>query len=82
MLPTGVEICGDRWYSKITSGYVNAKQICIDQGYNGEITKYGGNRGKQCTLLFGDYWDDGDLTNLGMQVSWRCEFQDGMSYVA
>ena len=40
--------CGNRWFSKITSGTVNAQQICIDHGYEGRITEYGGNGGVQC----------------------------------
>ena len=38
------------WLSKTTPGRVNATQICIDQGYSGEILEYGNNGGKQCKI--------------------------------
>ena len=44
------ELCvTDGWYSKVRFTLaVNANQICIDQGYNGEILEYRGNSQVQC----------------------------------
>ena len=83
-LPAGVYDCGDTashfecspcvgasWYSKESYGRVNAVQICIDQGYSGEILTYGGNYGTVCR--YADGQEGGELTNYGQTVSWKCE---------
>ena len=76
----GVVECGDGWFSKITSGIrVNALQICIDHGYKGTITKYGGNSGIQCQHSTSG--GGGALTDFGYTVSWKCEFEEGKLYV-
>ena len=75
----GVVECGDRWFSKITTGIrVNAQQICIDHGYKGTITEYGGNIGVQCK--HSSDGEGGSLTDFGYTVSWKCEFE-GKLYV-
>ena len=67
----GVVVCGDGWFSKITRFIkVNAQQICIDYGYQDKITKYGGNDGVQCKHTSGR---EGDLSDFGYTVSWKCE---------
>ena len=68
-LPTGVVSCGDGWYSKITSDYVNAVTVCTSEGYSGTITQYGGNYGWQC---YRSTDGNGELTNFGYAVSWQC----------
>jgi len=83
-LPDGVYDCGkssshfgcnpcvgESWFSKKTSTYVNAVQICKDQGYSGVIHEYGGSSGVVCK-----YTNDkngGSLTNFGQTVSWKCD---------
>ena len=75
-LDGGVVECGDRWFSKIAPGIrVNAVQICIDNGYTGTITQYGGNYGVQCK--HSSSGGGGSLTDFGITVSWRCEFREG-----
>ena len=77
------ELCvTDGWYSKVTFTLaVNAKQICIDQGYNGEILEYGGNSQVQCKYpgpVYGNpYKIGGKLDSSGRTVSWRCEGRPG-----
>ena len=39
----GNKCVGRDWFSKITFDYVNATQICEDQGYDGTINQCGGN---------------------------------------
>ena len=82
----GVVKCGQNgWFSKITTPDLNARQICIDQGYTGRIDKYGRNNGQQCKTS-----NDGKnvqtfpgnkFTILRRDVSWKCETKEGKSYV-
>ena len=69
-LPAGVVSCWDGWYSKTTTGSVNAISICTSQGYTGTITEYGGNGGFLCKQATNG--DGGSLNNFGDTVSWRC----------
>ena len=42
------ECVTDGWLSTIIPGNINATQICIDQGYSGDIIEIGNNGGHQC----------------------------------
>ena len=72
----GTLCVGDGWFSKITSGNVNAKQICIDQGYNGNILEYGGTENIQCKYPGDKYGSPnkggGSFESFGFTVSWKC----------
>ena len=73
----GTLCVGDGWFSKITlTSKVNAKQICIDQGYDGKIVEYGGNWNKQCKYP-GDKFGSpnrlgGSFQSFGFTVTWKC----------
>ena len=70
------DLCvGDGWFSKANSGKVNAKQICLDQGYDGTIVEYGGNEAVLCKYPGNEYGrpnKKGWLINFGLWVSWNC----------
>ena len=66
----------ESWFSKITDGFVNAEQICVDQGYNGTIGEYGSNSGVQCkypgNLIGKPNFAGGSLRRFGENVIWKC----------
>ena len=62
---------GNQWYSKDTTGKVNAVEICKSQGYSGVIIEYGGNSGYNCK--YANNKGGGSLTDFGSTVSWKCE---------
>ena len=65
----------DGWFSKLNFVDVNATQVCIDQGYDGTIDEYGGNRKTQCRYpgkVYGNPSLGGPLESFGNTVSWRC----------
>ena len=77
------DLCvGDKWFSKVTkTGYVNAHQICVDKGYDGVGSEYGGNHGVQCKYpgkrfgkpnFGGKFPNITDFTKFGQSVSWKC----------
>ena len=67
---------GKHWFSKITSGHVDAQHICKDQGYDGISNEHGGNHGIQCRYPGNKYGSPnhqgGSKTKLGQWVSWKC----------
>ena len=73
----GNSCVGNGWLSKVTSGRVNAQEICKHLGYSIAITEYGGNSGIQCKYPGTKYglpnWGGGSLTSFGRTVSWKCE---------
>jgi len=90
-LPLGVVDCGlsenqqdcsncagEGWYSKTTRyECTDAIQICLDQGYDGNIKEYGGNWDTQCEYVNNqqNYYEcghDSDLHHFGYTVSWNC----------
>ena len=71
----GSDVLGSDWFSKITTrNNVDANQICEDQGYDGEITHYGGNWGVQCGRKLGVVASE-RLNDLGDTVAWKCEMK-------
>ena len=69
------ECVSDGWLSKTTPGRINATQICIEQGYSGDILEIGNNGGYQCNTPI----DVGrtslqakDINNFESPVSWQC----------
>ena len=69
---------GRSWFSKTDTSRVNAVQICKDHGYSGEILKYSANLGVNCNYEVKYARQDGNLTDLGYRVVWKCE---GNKYV-
>ena len=69
------ECVSDGWLSKTTPGTINATQICIEQGYSGDILEYGNNRGKQCNypMKADKNSEQNERTHaLESPVSWQC----------
>ena len=69
---------GRSWFSKTDTSRVNAVQICKYHGYSGEILKYSANLGINCNYEVKYARQDGNLTDLGYRVVWKCE---GNKYV-
>lgn len=78
------ELCvGERWFSKLNHRVndidimVNARQVCIENGYDSVIVEYGSNGGNQCKYpgnAFGEpNKEGGSLDALGTTVTWKCE---------
>lgn len=65
------------WYSSTTQDRKNAVEICREQGYSGEITKYGGNWGQNCrhpgTSKSVFNRAGGSLTEFGYTTTWFCD---------
>ena len=89
-LPSGVGNCGDSenrnkctwncvgmdWFSKVNSVNVNATQICMDQGYDGKITKFGLiNKRPPYHCAKTSSYPGGDVNDLGYNVAWKCEMK-------
>ena len=67
---------GEGWFSKITSGKVDAQKICKDLGYINIAEEYGENGGRLCHYPGRKYGspilNGGSINKLGDTVSWRC----------
>ena len=68
----GDRCVGKQWYSMKSNVQrrVDAIQVCKDQGYSGVINEYGGNSGYNCKYANNK---QGDLSNFGFHVVWKCE---------
>ena len=64
---------GNQWFSKDTGDYVDAVQVCKDQGYSGVINEYGGNGGTDCKYTNDKQGKHPTLHKFGYSVSWKCE---------
>ena len=66
----------DLWLSTTTPGSINATQICIEQGYTGDILEIGGNGGYLCNYpidLGQDSKESMDKEKFESPVSWLCK---------
>ena len=69
------ECVSDGWLSTTTPGNINATQICIDQGYSGDIIEIGNNGGHQCNYPINiDRMSKEKVRqdNFESPVSWQC----------
>ena len=64
---------GNQWFSKDTTGFVDAEQICKDRGYSGIINEYGGNSGTNCKYSNTKDGKNPSFNTFGQTVSWKCE---------
>jgi hypothetical protein len=72
-LNEGFKCVGSGWFSKISHGRVDAREICVNEGYSGTVDEYGGNWGVLCK--YGNDLSGGSPDSLGSWVSWKCKLE-------